>query len=766
LGSIYQAFKKGTKPDLPNLPMQYADYASWQKERLQGETYTRLKEYWFHKYQEAFAPLQLPADRFPTGQLAQVGVDTTAHVYKFNIGTETLSKLKQLAGQEKVSLFVTLLTTWNCLLYMYTKQEHFLIFTSVSAKNRPELKALIGLFSNLVPLQIKITQDQNLKQLIESVHHEVNDAVAHQDLSFDKITEFIKTKVTEQRMSYTSLFQVMFILRYGEEFEYNLGDIRLEQMEMALEKEFNFQLRLAMIEKMGHLECSLTYNAALFEESTVGQVVEHYLTLLESSLNAVELPILELTVFQSIEHHREILAGKRAAELKNVQITPYVAPRNEAEERMAAIWEEILGIKPIGIHDNFFELGGHSLKAVQMIAALKEYQIILADVFRYPTIALLSAHAKPADSCAGATHQPVEYSFSAKGIHAETYAIQAKRLEKITPFNEVLYKNCLYNALFPAVLHFGRDLYPVIANDLIRYDHEIHANELKLKIETISARPMMEVAPDLSLKLEAKTFCENIVADLIAALSNERPVCIAVDCYYEPIRFDTFQKQHWLHWILVYGYNLAEQTFDILEHSDLNSLDYAHRYIGFNDLREAYQGYLIHFQKGAQTPSYYEIHEDTVATGASADAREIWNDRNRYQSIFYHNFTVNHGRMLDGLDSLVKFGGYFQGIAGDETALRKKAPELMFQLNEVAKAKLTEKYALEKLFGETMAPLEQLKASITHWNTIRSVLDRYRVTGQYRPGSFQNACSKLTEIIELEGVYLEQLGKMAQMSKV
>lgn len=384
LGNIYQSLKQGLKPSLPNLPMQYADYASWQRQRLTGESYLLLNDYWRERFKESIAPLQLPADR------VLITRATKAYTYKFNIESEIVAQLKLLSQKEKVSLFVTLLTTLNCLLYMYTKQEHFLIFSSVSSKNRPELKALIGLFSNLVPLQIKIMEKLSLKQIIESTHKEVNDAVAHQDLPFDKITEYIKMKIPGERISFTSLFQVMFTFRYEDEFDYDLGEIRLEPFESVLEKEVDFQIRLGMIERQGHIACALAYNASIFEESTIKQIVAHYLIFLETFSNAINRPISEAPVLQSIMRHSEQLAQNRAGS-QDTQIIKYTPPTTDEEKRLAEIWQEVLNIDKIGVNDNFFNLGGDSLLALRMIDKAKEENILLNPslITNFPTISEL-----------------------------------------------------------------------------------------------------------------------------------------------------------------------------------------------------------------------------------------------------------------------------------------------------------------------------------------------------------------------------------------
>lgn len=427
----------------------------------------------------------------------------------------------------------------------------------------------------------------------------------------------------------------------------------------------------------------------------------------------------------------------------------YEAPRDKVEETLAALWKEILGLERVGIHDNFFELGGHSLKAMQMIAALKEYQLTIQDVFKYPTIAKLSSHVKPV------VPQSLILPRIALAMELEQFTIKMKRLDNIKPFHEVLYKNCLYNALFPVIFHFGRDIFPILANDVIRYKPQPDQDDIRLEIETLSERSMMELTVDLGLKVKSQLWSEKIVNDLILAVSEDKPVCVNIDCFYEPFRKDTFQKQHWPHWILVFGFSVESQTFDIIEHSDLNNLDYKHRLINFQDLGAAYQGNLANFQKDGQMPTYYEFGEQPVKT-------KIWSDQQHYQSIFQNHLLANEGMMLDGLKSLARFQKYAQSIFRDEGTLKKKVTELMSEFNEVTKARLSEKYALFKLFGMDFGPIGILEGIIGDWNLIRSVLDRYRMTGVYRPESIENVNNRLIENIQREENYIHQLIQAAQ----
>ena len=503
LGSIYQALKQGIKPALPNLAMQYSDYAGWQRERLKGESYTLLNEYWRDRFQESIVPLQLPTDCFQP-----VHPDTKAYYYTFKIEPEIIVKLKQLSQQEKVSLFVVLLTIFNCLLYMYTRQEHFLVFSSVSAKNRPELQALIGLFSNLVPLQVKIMPNRNLKQMLESIQREVNEAVAHQDLPFAKIIEFIKIKLPEQRVSYASLFQVLFTFRYQDAVENHLGDIRLEPLELALEKELDFQIRLGLIERMGFIEGTLTYNATIFEENTIKQIVEHYRVLLETYSNAVDLPLSELPVFQSIIRHSELLERKRDDVGTDVQIIQFTTPRNATETKLALLWQEILGTEQVGIHDNFFELGGHSLAATILSNRLHQVfkvEIPLRQIFQTPTIAGLAE--MPGQSKAG-----IFYS-SIPPAAAQKYYPMSAAQKRLYILNQIAPANLSYN--LPGAIMVEGDLDRDRMEETLRKLTQRH-EAFRTSFEMINGEQVQRIHTEVKLEINYQEAEEMKLPEIIA----------------------------------------------------------------------------------------------------------------------------------------------------------------------------------------------------------------------------------------------------------
>jgi aryl carrier-like protein len=421
----------------------------------------------------------------------------------------------------------------------------------------------------------------------------------------------------------------------------------------------------------------------------------------------------------------------------------YQGPRNEVEEKLVMLWQDILGVKRIGIHDNFFELGGYSLKAMQMIAGFKEYPITLTDLFKYPTIAQLSQNVQPVVS------QPLPFYKTVTAIFDPThYSMKEKRLANITPFNEVLYKNCLYNAVFPVAFYFQRDILPIISNDVIWYIYETKSNEVSLETQTISVRPIMEIITESGIGVSSKPYSSDVVSDLIQAIIDEHPAVLGVDCYYEPLRSDTYQKQHWPHWILVCGFDLNEQKFEIIEHTDLNNLDYAPRFIGFSDLINVYQGYLTNFQKMVEAHSYYEFLEVTSWKPISGD------ERKHYQEVFLKNITANYAAIRGGLEAVPIFQKYLRAVASDEAILQKKLTELLFQIHEVAKAKSAEKYAISSLFGPESDLFQYLNVVVDNWSLLRVVLDKYRLTSLYRQATLERVIDKLSETVELEQRYL------------
>ena len=177
LVTLYEAFSVGQPSPLPDLSIQYADFAHWERQWLASSVLETQLTYWREKLGSNVPPLRLPLDRpRPLTQTFR-GVSQP-----FALSTSLSQALKTLSQQEGVTLFVTLLAALQSLLHRYTTQEDMLIFSSTARRNRPELKGLVGLLANLLPLRTDLSGNPSFRELLHRVRAVVLGAYSHQDL--------------------------------------------------------------------------------------------------------------------------------------------------------------------------------------------------------------------------------------------------------------------------------------------------------------------------------------------------------------------------------------------------------------------------------------------------------------------------------------------------------------------------------------------------------------------------------------------------------
>ena len=183
IAQLYSAFIQDRPIPLPELLIQYADFAHWQKERLKGRTLERLFDYWRDKLAD-LTPLSLPADRMPPPIRSYAG----GSVY-FEIPKKLTSSLLQLARKQDVTLFMLLLAAFNTLLSRYCEQDDITVGSPVAGRLRTETEELIGCFINILVLRTDLSQDPAFLDLLERVKDTALEAYAHQELPFDKLVE-------------------------------------------------------------------------------------------------------------------------------------------------------------------------------------------------------------------------------------------------------------------------------------------------------------------------------------------------------------------------------------------------------------------------------------------------------------------------------------------------------------------------------------------------------------------------------------------------
>jgi amino acid adenylation domain-containing protein len=299
LSKLYVAFVSGSESPLPELPIQYGDFAHWQQHWLQGEVLEQQMAYWREQLANAPAVLELPADR--PRPVVQSFRGTT---HSLAMSAELTESLKRLSRGEGVTLFMTLLAAFQTLLSRYTGQRGISVGTPIANRNRRETEPLIGFFVNTLVLHTEVRGAESFRQLLQRVREQTLGAYAHQDVPFEKLVEELQP---ERNLSTTPLFQVMFVYQNAEtgggDGALELPGLQLRGLETE-SRTAKFELTLAMSEGKQGLGADFEYNTDLFNAETIERLAQHFERLLESIVADPEQSIAELEWLSAAEQQR------------------------------------------------------------------------------------------------------------------------------------------------------------------------------------------------------------------------------------------------------------------------------------------------------------------------------------------------------------------------------------------------------------------------------------------------------------------------------
>src|SRR6266404_515317 len=295
LSELYTGFAAGDGATLPELPIQYPDYAAWQRRWFAGELYESQLAYW----KKIFAPLppvlELPTDHpRPNAQAHRAfrGAHQTICLPK-----QLTTDLKLLSQRQGATLFMTLLAAYEILLHRYSGEEDIVVGTPIAGRQMPETEDLIGLFINTLAMRTKFSGELTLRNLLSRVKEVALGAYAHQDLPFERL---VKELQPERTLAHHPLFQVMFVLQSEEIQPLQLKGIEVEHFRVGNIKA-NFDLTLDIVERDEQLVCLFESNADLFESDTVERMMGHFQNLLEGIVANPEQKISELPLLSERE---------------------------------------------------------------------------------------------------------------------------------------------------------------------------------------------------------------------------------------------------------------------------------------------------------------------------------------------------------------------------------------------------------------------------------------------------------------------------------
>ncbi|HTC33309.1 MAG TPA: condensation domain-containing protein [Bryobacteraceae bacterium] len=373
LAALYTAYSAGQPSPLPELAFQFSDYAAWKHQQSTSANYAAQLEYWRQNLSGHLPCFELsargPRPAATAWQSEMEGISITAQL------TEAL---REFGTREGVTLYMTLLAAFQVLLCRYCGEDEILIGGKTNTRTRPEFEPLVGSFVNTVVFRSHIAPGLSFREYLRNVKSTVIGALAHSEIPFDDVVRELAPKRDSNRHL---LFQVLFSMRAP------IPDIaegwRLTDMEIH-SGACCFDLFVEFSEPPQGLMGRFVYSTDLFDRTTIRRLQEDFQVLLQQLIANPDQAISEASLLTGEENNKP-LADRNDTTKQRV----YVAPSDEIEERLANIWQNLLGVYPVSVTDNYFDLGGHSSLALQLFSEINlclHLDLPLATLFYAPTI--------------------------------------------------------------------------------------------------------------------------------------------------------------------------------------------------------------------------------------------------------------------------------------------------------------------------------------------------------------------------------------------
>ena len=449
---------------MPELRIQYKDFASWQNARLSvgllgSDIIKKQEEYWLNTFSKEIPVLNIHTD-YPRPAIQSFEGDRVF----FTVGEKITQGLEDIAARSGATMYMVLLAAFNVLLAKYSGQEDIVVGTPIMGRKHADLENIVGLFSNILAMRNYPEGNKTFVHFLEEIKSASFKAFENQDYQFE---EFVSKLGVKRDLVKNPLFDVTFIMQNMNLHVYttkiNTRGLKFKPYEFN-NRVSRFDITLSATEidnsrsSMKNLQFELEYSTKLFKKETIDRLKEHFIKILHQIVKFPEIRLAEIDILTAKESFNELKLRELRAfllkelpdymipsyfvQLEKLPLTSngkidrkampepdcsiisrvgYESPRNEIEARLVEIWQSVLGVKKVGINDNFFELGGDSLKAVRVIGRLDGYSINVMSIMQYPTIAELQAHVTILDEKHGemppsmAENLAIEYFYSNDG---------------------------------------------------------------------------------------------------------------------------------------------------------------------------------------------------------------------------------------------------------------------------------------------------------------------------------------------------------------
>jgi amino acid adenylation domain-containing protein len=312
LACLYTAFVEGRTPELPALPIQYTDFACWERNWLQGEVLEEQLAYWRRQLQD-LPVLHLPSDRPRPAVQTYRGA-----TYPLQISPTLTQALEALSQQSGVSLFMTLLAAFQTLLYRYTGQEDIAIGSPIANRHRSEVEGLIGFFVNSLVMRSDLSDNPTFRELLERVRDVALEAYVHQDLPFEKLVEELDP---DRDLGRNPLFQVAFALQNAPMQSLELPGLTLEPAPLESgSTRFDLEVHLwepahglrSLWQSQEGLSGFISYSTDLFDKGRINRLVGHFQTLLEGIVANPDARLSDLPLLTTAEYQQIVVEWNRS----------------------------------------------------------------------------------------------------------------------------------------------------------------------------------------------------------------------------------------------------------------------------------------------------------------------------------------------------------------------------------------------------------------------------------------------------------------------
>jgi natural product biosynthesis luciferase-like monooxygenase protein len=381
LTKLYEAYSGGHPSPLPDLPIQYSDFAAWQQRWMAGEATASHLQYWMQQLHGAPPLLELPTDR-PRSRVQSF----RGARLPFTLEKKLIDELTSVGRKQGCTLFMVLLAGFQAVLARRSGCEDIVVGSPIANRNRHEVEPLIGSFMNSLAFRGDLSGDPTFAGMLQRVRKTALDAYAHQDLPFEKLVAEIQPA---RNLSYSPIFQVMFILQNTPAPVAQAGSLKFihEDIDAGSSK---LDLTLNLEETADGAIGWMEYSTDLFDHSTIEHMIRQFQSLLRAVVVNPTSRLSELTLESNAQN------GGNGIDAKNLASAGANnrAPRSLIEKELASIWSEVLGVQNIARNDSLFDLGGHSLLITRIISRIRkifQIDVPIHAFFEAPTVAEIAA---------------------------------------------------------------------------------------------------------------------------------------------------------------------------------------------------------------------------------------------------------------------------------------------------------------------------------------------------------------------------------------